>query len=197
MRRSITISCTLALVCGLAATAQAANWKIYESHTAVGFSVSHLFTSVQGRFDRFSGTIEFDPQKPEAAVVRATVEAASINTNHEKRDKHLRSGDFFDVENHPTLSFESTSGVTEMVENRGKLAGNLTIHGVTKPVVFDVVFRGQGKDPWGNVRAGFSARLDIDRKDYGLTWNKALETGGVLVGDEVEIRIEVEGILGD
>jgi polyisoprenoid-binding protein YceI len=163
----------------------------------VGFSVSHLFTSVQGRFDRFSGTIEFDPQKPEAAVVRATVEAASINTNHEKRDKHLRSGDFFDVENHPTLSFESTSGVTEMVENRGKLAGNLTIHGVTKPVVFDVVFRGQGKDPWGNVRAGFSARLDIDRKDYGLTWNKALETGGVLVGDEVEIRIEVEGILGD
>ena len=117
----------------------------------MGFAVSHIFTSVQGRFDRFDGTITFDPEKPESAVVRATVEAASINTNNEKRDKHLRSGDFFDVEKHPTLSFESTSGVTEMKNNRGKLAGNLTIHGVTKPVVFDVTFRGQGKDPWGNV----------------------------------------------
>ena len=197
MRRSVTISWVIALACGLAATAHAENWKIDESHTTVGFSVSHLFTSVQGRFDRFDGAIEFDPQKPEAAVVRATVEAASINTNNAKRDKHLRSDDFFDVEKHPTLSFESTSGVTVMKENRGKIAGNLTIHGVTKPVVFDVVFRGQGKDPWGNVRAGFSASLDIDRKDYGLNWNKALETGGVLVGEEVEIRIDVEGILGD
>jgi polyisoprenoid-binding protein YceI len=197
MRRSVTISCVIALACGLAATAHAENWKIDESHTTVGFGVSHLFTSVQGRFDRFDGTVEFDPQKPEAAVVRATVEAASINTNNAKRDKHLRSGDFFDVEKNPTLSFESTSGVTGMKENRGKLAGNLTIHGVTKPVVFDVVFRGQGEDPWGNVRSGFSASLDINRKDYGLNWNKALETGGVLVGEEVEIRIDVEGILGD
>ncbi|MBW1845291.1 MAG: YceI family protein [Deltaproteobacteria bacterium] len=182
MRRSVTISGILALVCGFAATAHAENWKIDESHTTVGFSVSHLFTSVQGRFDRFDGTIEFDPEKPEAAVVRATVEAASINTNNAKRDKHLRSDDFFDVEKNPALSFESTSGVTGMKGNRGKLAGNLTIHGVTKPVVFDVVFRGQGKDPWDNVRAG---------------WNQMLETGGVLVGEEVEIRIDVEGILGE
>ena len=102
--------------------------------------------------------------------------------------------DFFDVEKNPALSFESTSGVTGMKGNRGKLAGNLTIHGVTKPVVFDVVFRGQGKDPWDNVRAGFSASLNINRKDYGLNWNQMLETGGVLVGEEVEIRIDVEGI---
>ncbi len=197
MRRSVTISCIFLLVFGLAATAQAENWKIDGSHTTVGFSISHLFTSVQGRFDRFDGTIEFDPQKPEAAVVRATVEAASINTNNEKRDEHLRSGDFFDVEKYPALSFESTSGVTEMKDNRGKLAGNLTIHGVTKPVVFDVVYRGQGQDPWGNVRAGFAASVNVNRKDYGLTWNKVLETGGVLVGEEVEIRIDVEGILGD
>ncbi len=197
MRRSVTISGILALVCGFAATAHAENWKIDESHTTVGFSVSHLFTSVQGRFDRFDGTIEFDPEKPEAAVVRATVEAASINTNNAKRDKHLRSDDFFDVEKNPALSFESTSGVTGMKGNRGKLAGNLTIHGVTKPVVFDVVFRGQGKDPWDNVRAGFSASLNINRKDYGLNWNQMLETGGVLVGEEVEIRIDVEGILGE
>jgi polyisoprenoid-binding protein YceI len=197
MRRSMAVSCILALVFAFSAAAQAANWKIDGSHTTVGFSVSHIFTSVQGRFDRFDGTIEFDSEKPEAAVVRATVEVASINTNNAKRDKHLRSDDFFDVEKNPTLSFESTSGVTEMKGNSGKLAGSLTIHGVTKPVVFDVTFRGQGKDPWGNIRSGFSASLKINRKDYGLNWNEVLETGGVLVGEEVEIRIEVEGILDE
>jgi len=197
MRRSVAVSCIFALVLAFSAAAHAANWKVDGSHTTVGFSVSHLFTSVQGRFDRFDGTIVFDPEKPESAIVRATVEAASINTNNTKRDEHLRGDDFFDVEKHPTLSFESTGGVTEMKENRGKLAGNLTIHGVTKPVVFDVTFRGQGKDPWGNVRAGFAASLNINRKTYGLNWNEVLETGGLLVGEEVEIRIDVEGILGE
>jgi len=197
MRIRATLICSLAWVIGFAATAHAENWTIDGSHTTVGFSVSHIFTTVQGRFDRFDGTIEFDPEVPEAAVVRASVEAASINTNNAKRDKHLRSGDFFDVEKFPTLSFESTSGVKDMNQGRGKLAGNLTIHGVTRPVVFDVAFRGQGKDPWGNVRAGFSASLNINRKDYGLNWNEVLETGGLLVGEEVEIRIDVEGILGE
>jgi len=197
MRRSATVLCIVALVFGFAAAAHAANWKVDGSHTTVGFSVSHIFTSVHGRFDRFDGTIVFDPEAPESAIVRATVEAASINTNNTKRDKHLRSDDFFDVEKHPTLSFESTGGVTGMKENRGKLAGNLTLHGVTKPVVFDVTFHGQGKDPWGNVRAGFSAILKINRKDYGLNWNEVLETGGLLVGEEVEIRIDAEGILGE
>ncbi len=197
MRRSASVSCVSALVLGFAAAAHAADWRVDRSHTTVGFSVSHIFTSVQGRFDRFDGTIVFDPKSPESVVVRATVEAASINTNNAKRDKHLRSDDFFDVEKYPTLSFESTGGVTEMKDNRGKLAGKLTIHGVTKPVVFDVTFRGQGKDPWGNVRAGFAARVDINRKDYGLNWNEVLETGGLLVGEEVEIRIDVEGILGE
>jgi len=197
MKRIVTVSCMIAVVLEFAVAAHAADWKIDGSHTNVGFSVSHIFTSVQGRFDRFDGTVVFDPKEPESAVVRATVDAASINTNNAKRDKHLRSDDFFDVEKFPTLSFESTSGVTEMKDNRGKLAGNLTIHGVTKPVVFDVTFRGQGKDPWGNVRAGFAARLNINRKDYGLNWNEVLETGGLLVGEEVEIQIDVEGILGE
>jgi polyisoprenoid-binding protein YceI len=197
MKRNVRISCIFALVITFAAAAHAANWNVDQSHTTVGFSVDHLFTSVQGRFDRFDGTIVFDPEKPESAVIRATVEAASINTNNTKRDKHLRSDDFFDVEKHSTLSFESIGGVTEMKENRGKLAGNLTIHGVTKPVVFDVTFRGQGKDPWGNVRAGFAASLKINRKDYGLNWNEVLETGGLLVGEVVEIRIDAEGILGE
>jgi polyisoprenoid-binding protein YceI len=197
MRRIMTVSCIIALVLGYSTAADAANWKVDQSHTTVGFSVSHIFTSVQGRFDRFDGTIVFDPEEPESAVVRANVEASSINTNNAKRDKHLRSDDFFNVEKHPILSFESTGGVREMKENRGKLAGNLTIHGVTKPVVFDVTFRGQGKDPWGNTRAGFVAKLTIDRKDYGLNWNELLETGGLLVGEEVEIRIDAEGILGE
>jgi polyisoprenoid-binding protein YceI len=197
MRRGVTVSFIVALVLEFAATAHAANWKVDQSHTTVGFSVSHIFTNVQGRFDRFDGAIVYDPEKPESAIVRATVEASSINTNNAKRDKHLRSDDFFDVEKYPMASFESTSGVTEMKGNSGKLAGNLTIHGVTKPVVFDVTFRGQGNDPWGNVRAGFSASLKINRKDYGLNWNKVLETGGLLVGEEVEIRIDVEGILGE
>ena len=197
MRRRVAVSCVIALILAFSAAANAANWKVDQSHTTVGFSVSHIFTSVQGRFDRFDGTIVFDPEKPESAIVRATVEASSINTNNAKRDKHLRSDDFFDVEKHPMASFESTSGVTGMKGNSGKLAGNLTIHGVTKPVVFDVTFRGQGKDPWGNVRAGFAASLNINRKTYGLNWNEVLETGGLLVGEEVEIRIDVEGILGE
>ncbi len=197
MRNRAAVLGVLALVLGYAASGHAANWKVDQSHTTVGFSVSHLFTSVQGRFDAFSGTIQFDPEKPGAAVIRATVEAASINTNNAKRDKHLRTADFFDIEKFPTLSFESSSGVTGMQENRGKLAGNLTIHGVTKAVVFDVAFRGQGKDPWGNVRAGFAANVTINRRDYGLDWNEVLETGGLLVGEEVEIRIDAEGILAD
>jgi polyisoprenoid-binding protein YceI len=151
---------------------------------------------VHGRFDRFEGTIEFDPKDPAATVVRGTIESASINTNNEKRDKHLRSADFFDVERYPTLAFEST-GVTDVNGKQGKLAGRLTIHGVTKPVVLDVGFLGQGKDPWGNVRAGFAATLIIDRRDFGLSWNEVLETGGFLVGDEVAIRIDAEGILDE
>ena len=196
MRRSAAILVLGILVQGLTATAQAATWKVDAAHTNVGFTVSHLFTSVQGRFDRFNGSIEFDPHQPEQTVVRGSIEASSINTNNEKRDKHLRSGDFFDVEKYPTLDFEST-GIRDISGNKAKLEGKLTIHGVTRSVVLDVTFRGQGSDPWGNVRAGFAATLNINRKDYGLNWNEMLETGGFLVGDEVEIRIDAEGLLED
>ncbi|MCH7600863.1 MAG: YceI family protein [Myxococcales bacterium] len=182
------------LLAGCASQASAANWKVDASHTHVGFSVSHLFTSVQGRFNDFDATIVFDPNDPQNTVVKATVQAASINTDQAKRDKHLRSADFFDVEKYPTLTLESTE-MTEWSGKKGKLAGNLTIHGVTKPVVFDVAYLGRGFDPWGNARAGFRATLTIDRKDYGLNWNEVLETGGFLVGDEIEIRIDAEGLL--
>ena len=179
---------------GLTAAANASSWELDPSHTTVGFSVTHLFTSVQGRFNDFDARVEFDPKAPLKTVVRGTVQAASINTDNQKRDKHLRSADFFDVEKFPSLSFEST-GLTAWTGQEGRLAGKLTIHGVTRPVEFEVRFLGSGRDPWGNERAGFRATLTIDRKDYGLNWNELLETGGVLVGDEVEIRIDAEGLL--
>ena len=196
MRVSPHLLLATLLAVGLASPSQAASWKVDTAHTTVGFSVSHLFTTVQGRFDRFEGTIDFDPAHPEATVVRGTIEAASINTNNAKRDKHLRSGDFFDSGKHPKLHFESTK-VTVTKDKSGTIAGNLTIHGVTRAVVFDVKFLGSGKDPWGNVRAGFRAELTIDRRDYGLNWNELLETGGFLVGDEIEIRIDVEGLVDE
>jgi polyisoprenoid-binding protein YceI len=196
MRKRATAWWVCTVVLGLATTAHAATWKVDPAHTTVGFRVSHLFTSVHGRFDRFDGTIEFDPDDPKATVVRGTIESASIDTNHEKRDEHLRSADFFDVEKYPTLAFEST-GVTDVDGRNGKLAGSLTIRGVTKAVVLDVTFLGRGTDPWGNVRAGFTATLTIDRKDFGLNWNEVLETGGLLVGDEVAIRIDAEGIIAE
>jgi polyisoprenoid-binding protein YceI len=160
----------------------------------VGFSISHLFTSVHGRFDRFEGTIQFDPEAPEATKVKVSIAADSINTNNAKRDKHLRSSDFFDAKQFSSLQFESSS-LKEWDGRKGKLLGKLTIHGVSRDVAFDVSFLGRGKDPWGNVRAGFKASLIISRKDYGLNWNEVLETGGFLVGDEVEIRIDAEGLL--
>ncbi len=195
MRRiGIALVLAAAALTGFATSSQAAKWKVDASHTHVGFSVTHLFTSVHGRFDGFEGEIEFDPENPEATVVRGTIDARTVNTNRAKRDKHLRSADFFDVEKYPTLRFEST-GVSDVSGGRGKLSGNLTIHGVTRPVVLDVRYLGQGSDPWGNVRAGFKASLTISRKDYGLNWNELLETGGLLVGDEVEIQIDVEVML--
>ena len=201
MDRNFAVRWVFALVfgvgMGLATSAPAAEWKVDASHTSVAFSISHLFTSVQGRFDSFDGTIDFDPDDPSATVVRGKVAAESINTNNAKRDKHLRGGDFFDVEKFPEIRFESTGGIENMQGKKGELPGKLTIHGVTKPVVLDVKFLGRGKDPWGNERAGFQATLTIDRKDYGLNWNEVLETGGVLVGDEVEIRIDAEGILAE
>ena len=174
--------------------AESATYTIDRDHTTVGFKIRHLFSNVRGTFDEFEGALEYEPGKPEQWKVTATVQAASINTNVEARDKHLRSSDFFDVEKFSTLTFKSTK-VEEATKEGGKLHGLLAIHGVEKPVVLDLKINGVGKDPWGNVRAGFSATAKINRKDFGITWNEALETGGVLLGEEVEINLEVEGIL--
>jgi len=169
-------------------------WKIDPSHSAIGFSVRHMVVSkTRGRFTKWSGQIRFDPANPAASSVEVTIDPASIDTADAQRDAHLRSPDFFDVEKYPVASFRSTK-----VEDRGgdryDITGDLTIHGVTRPVVLDAVYEGSGKDPWGVERAGFIASTTIVRKDFGLEWNKALDTGGVLVGEKVELSLEVEAI---
>ena len=191
--RKISIFVVLALVLS-ASSLKAESYKVDLDHSTVEFKIRHLFSNVRGHFEKFEGDFEYAPDKPETWKARATIQAGSINTNVAQRDKHLRSADFFDVEKYPTLTFEST-GVTDAAGSSAKLHGLLTIHGVQKPVVLDLEIHGVGKDPWGNVRGGFTATAKLNRKDFGLTWNQALETGGVLVGDEVEITIEVEGLL--
>jgi polyisoprenoid-binding protein YceI len=172
----------------------AATYTIDTDHSSVAFKIRHLFSQVQGNFNVFEGTVDYEPGKPETWKASGVVQAASIDTRVKERDKHLRSGDFFDVEKFTTVEFKST-GVKDATAMGAKVEGLLKLHGVEKPVVFDVEIHGVGKDPWGNVRAGFTARTRINRKDFGLNWNEALETGQVLVGEEVEITLEIEGIL--
>lgn len=168
-------------------------WDIDVGHSAIHFWVRHMVISkVHGRFARWSGALELDLADPTRSSIDVRIDAASIDTQVADRDAHLRSADFLDVANHPELTFRSTR-----IEKAGegyRVVGNLTLHGVTREVVLDAEFSGTGKDPWGNERAGFSARTVLDRKEYGLAWNAALETGGLLVGEKVEITLEVEAV---
>jgi polyisoprenoid-binding protein YceI len=169
-------------------------WNIDTSHSGVHFSVRHMvIAKVRGTFDRWQGTFQFDEQNLAASKVSVRIEAASLNTREEKRDGHLRSPDFFDVEQYPELTFESTK-VEKASDVRYRVTGNLTLHGVTKEVVLDAESLGSGKDPWGNERAAFEAKTTINRKDYGLNWNQALEAGGVLVGENVDISLDVQAV---
>ena len=168
-------------------------WQIDPAHSAAHFSVRHLLISnVRGEFTKLSGSALINPADPAKSSVEITIQAASLNTREPQCDEHLRSADFFDVANHPTLTFRSKRIEALGAENF-KLTGDLTIRGVTKEVTFDV----EGptapmKDPWGNVRAGVSASAKINRKDFGVAWNALTETGGVVVGDEVKITVEAE-----
>lgn len=190
-----------ALVVALTCLPQAAVAKTYKldlEHTNVTFQIRHLFTQVDGRFDKFDGKITLDTANLADAKVTGTIDASSINTHLANRDKHLRSADFFDVAKYPTITFESTK-ITDLnpKTNTGKMHGKLTMHGVTKDIVLDAAFIGEGPDSYGNRKAGFSAVTKINRKDFGLNWNDTLETGGLLVGEEVEIRISVEAYVED
>ena len=168
------------------------SWKIDASHTLLEFSVKHMMiATVRGRFTKFDGTINFDEQKPERTTVEGWVDIASIDTHDANRDAHLRSNDFFDAENHPKMAFRSTR-VVRTGEDSFKVYGDITIRGVTREIAWDVTYEGENKDPWGNMRRGFTASASFNRKDFGLNWNVALETGGVLVGDQVKVHAEVE-----
>lgn len=169
-------------------------WNIDSSHSGIHFTVRHLvIAKVRGQFTRWTGRVQVPDDDFNRASVDVVIDASSIDTGVTDRDNHLRSADFFDVERHPELTFRTTS-VKAAGENRLQIAGDLTIRGITRPVTLDAEFLGRAKDPWGNERAAFSARTSLDRKDFGLTWNQALETGGVLVGDRIDIEIEVEAV---
>lgn len=169
------------------------NFTIDAAHSHVNFSVRHLVVAkVRGRFTKFAGTFAFDAESPANSHVSVSIDAGSIDTSDAQRDGHLKSPDFFDVENHKEITFKSKS-----VEGKGsafKVTGDLTIHGVTKEVTLDVEYAGISKDPWGNEKAGFEAKTTINRKDYGLVWNAILETGGVAVGEDVKIELDVEAL---
>lgn len=167
-------------------------WKSDPTHSSVEFSVRHLMIStVKGRFNQFEITLEGDPENLPGAKVNVSIDVASIDTMTADRDNHLRSADFFDVENHPKITFASTS-IKSVGGNEYEVTGDLTIRGVTRPVTLKVVYEGSGKDPWGGERAAFSVSGRLNRKDFGLTWNTVLETGGVLVGEEVKVELQVE-----
>ncbi|HTT70130.1 MAG TPA: YceI family protein [Anaeromyxobacteraceae bacterium] len=170
------------------------NWQVDLAHSSIGFSVRHMVISkVRGRFTRWSAKLTLDPKGLDRTTVEVDIEAASIETGVSDRDNHLRSADFLDAERSPKLTYRSRR-VEMLSPERLRVVGDLAIRGVTREVVLEVEYGGRGKDPWGNERAGFTATTSLNRKDFGLTWNQALETGGVLVADRVDIEIELQAI---
>ena len=168
------------------------SWIIDDNHAEINFKVRHMMISkVRGRFLNFEGVVDFDEDNPEASSVNVTIDASSLTTRNNDRDNHLRSADFLNVEEYPEITFVSKR-VEQTAEGHGLIIGDLTIRGTTREEMIEVQYNGQAKSPYGTVSAGFSGSTTIDRTDYGLTWNAALETGGVLVGEKIEIDIELE-----
>ena len=169
-------------------------WDLDPAHTRLGFAARHaMVATVRGSFGVFSGTITIDHAEPSKSFAEVEIDAASITTGNDQRDGHLRSADFLDVENYPTLTFRST-GAEKVDEDEYKMHGELVVKGVAKPVTLDLEFQGSSPDPFGNQRAGFEGRTTINRKDWGLTWNVAIEGGGILVGDKVKLELDVSAI---
>lgn len=170
----------------------ATRWDVDPAHSSVNFSVRHMmFATVRGGFKSLQAVVHLDETDPSRSLVEAEIDAKSIDTGVQDRDDHLRSADFLDAEAHPKLTFRSTR-VEPTGETTARAWGALTIRGTTKPVELEIVRDGIGTDPWGNTRAAYTATVILDRSDYGLTWNQALETGGLLVGDKVKVQVEVQ-----
>lgn len=190
--RSFLVAGIALLALAPQALAESQTFAIDPDHTTVGFTVRHMFTNLNGQFNNFNGAVTLDPKTGQVTAAKAVVETASVDTRHEKRDGHLQSPDFFDVKKFPTMTF--TGKQFKQGADGTEITGDLTLLGVTKPVTLKTRFLGAGKDPWGNVRAGLSGHTRINRKDFGMDFNKVLDTGGLLIGDEVDINIEVEAI---
>lgn len=189
----IALASSALMVAAFVAVASAApvSYTLDKAHTEVGFEIRHFFSKVHGRFTNFDGTIVFDEADPAKIVVDASAETKSINTENERRDNHLRSGDFFAADSFPTLTFKSTKA-TLVSKGKYKVAGNLTMRGITKPVVFDAEFLGAGSTGMG-TKAGFSATTVVNRKDFNINWNKVLDNGSLMLDDNVTILLNVEG----
>lgn len=188
-RRTLVLSI---LILAMASVATAADWQVDKAHSSVGFTVRHLvIAKVSGQFNDFSGKFVFDTDNLAAGMAEMTVAVNSVNTNDTKRDDHLRSPDFFDVAGFPNMTFKSKS-VHDVDGENFKITGDLTIRDVTKEVTFDCTFNGVMVDPWGNTKSGFSATTRVNRQDFNVKWNKSLDAGGVVVGDEVTINLELE-----
>jgi polyisoprenoid-binding protein YceI len=169
-------------------------WNIDATHSGINFTIRHMVVAkVRGRFAKYSGTVQLDEADLTRSVVEATIDASSIDTGTPQRDEHLRSADFFDVAKFPELRFRSTR-IEKVEDALYRVVGELTIRDVTREVSLDVEYGGQAKDPWGNARIGLVAKTAIDRKDFGLKWNQALEAGGVLVADRVDIELDVQAV---
>jgi len=170
-------------------------WNIDPSHSTVGFTVRHaMISKVHGKFTDFEGALVLDGENPEKSTASLTIQATSIDTAAADRDTHLRSAEFFDTENMPTITFATTSVTPKTDQGEYNLHGDLTLHGVTKPVIIEVELQGIGEDPWGNTRVGLEGETEISRKDFGLEWNAALKAGGVLVGDKIKITLDIEAV---
>jgi len=180
-----------ALVLAAPVLAAPQTFEIDPVHSRVEFTIRHMFSKVTGNFGKFQGVITYDAAAPASSSVKAEIDASSIDTNNDRRDAHLKSPDFFDVAKYPTLTFTSNK-VSPAADGKLKVEGTLSIHGITKPVVLDAAFLGSGPGLDGVTRAGFEATTKVDRKDYGIVWNKALDQGGTLLGDDVQINLEIE-----
>jgi polyisoprenoid-binding protein YceI len=192
MHKHFAMALALALTSGAGATA-ADTYVVDKVHSQVGFRVRHLVGKVSGRFTDFEGKIAADAAKPEASSVEFVVKTTSIDTDNNQRDNHLRSADFFDVAKYAEITFRSTK-VTPLGSDRFDVLGTLTMHGVSKDVTLPVSYLGVTKDPWGNDRAGFEVATRLNRKDFGIVWNQTLDTGGLMLGDDVEVTITLEAI---
>lgn len=171
----------------------AAVYKIDTGHSQVGFGIRHLVSKTKGSFKQFAGSVDFDEKDLSKLKVDAIIQTASVDTNEPKRDAHLKSTDFFNVEKFPTMTFKSTS-VKKISDSKAQVTGDLTLLGVTKPVTLDVEYTGMQNDPWGGTRTGFSATGKLNRKDFGMVFNMTVDKGGLLLGDDVDLTIDVEGV---